>query len=70
MLTSKSDLLLSPTIDLESFGALLPQRELFVGAVAKLKYSSRFSGPSGEGDGEAWQNPTLTVKSECSASTM
>lgn len=45
LLMSKSDLLLSPAIDLASFGPLLPQQELLVDAVARLKYSSRVSGP-------------------------
>ena len=62
LLMSKSDLLLSPAIDLESFGPLLPQQELLVDAVARLEYSSRVSGPIREGDVEAWQNRTLTVK--------
>lgn len=67
---SKSDLSLSPTIDLESFGPLLLQQKLLVDAVARLKNSGGLSGPSRDGDVGAWQNLTLTVKLEHSANTM
>lgn len=55
LVVSKSDLSLSHTIDLESFGPLLPEYELLVVAVARLKNSSGLSGPSRDGDVGGWQ---------------
>lgn len=58
---SKSDLSLSPTIDLQSFSPVLPQQELLLGAGARLKYRGRVRGQSRDGDGVDWQNLTLAV---------